>query len=76
VILIAYSQQDTRRENMPEYKERRQTPLKCQDCGYEFLGPAEYVVHTVEGQTVRAVFNRADAKCPRCGSHAVTLKHH
>jgi Zn finger protein HypA/HybF involved in hydrogenase expression len=61
---------------MPEYYEHRQKPLKCQDCGHEFMGSADYVVHTVDGQTVRAVFNRADAKCPRCGSHAVTLKQH
>ena len=30
---------------------------KCLDCGHEFVGSAEYVVHTVDGQTVREVFN-------------------
>jgi hypothetical protein len=61
---------------MPEYKEHRRTPLTCQDCGYEFVGLATWVVHTVEGQTVGPVFDRADAKCPRrrCGSYAVTLR--
>jgi hypothetical protein len=61
---------------MPEYKEIRQMPLKCLDCEHEFVGPTEYVVHTVDGQTVRAVFNRVVAKCPRvdCGSYAVTLR--
>jgi len=59
---------------MSEYKERRQTALKCQDCGHEFVGPATWVVHTVEEQSVGSVFDRANAKCPRCGSHAVTLR--
>jgi hypothetical protein len=59
---------------MPEYKEIRQMPLKCLDCRHEFEGPAEYVVHTVDGQTVGSVFNRAVAKCPISDFHRVTLR--
>jgi hypothetical protein len=47
---------------------------KCLDCGHEFVGSAEYVVHTVDGQTVREVFNRVVAKCPISDSHRVTLR--
>jgi Zn finger protein HypA/HybF involved in hydrogenase expression len=61
---------------MPQYKERRQTSLKCQDCGHEFMGPAEYVVHTIEehSRLTQSKFLQADAKCKRCESHAVTLR--
>ena len=49
---------------------RRSTLLaKCLDCGHEFVGSAEYVVHTVDGQTVREVFNRVVAKCLISDSH-------
>jgi hypothetical protein len=59
---------------MPEYKENRQKPLKCLDCEHEFVGSPEYVVHTVQGQTVREVFNRVVAKCPISDFHRVTLR--
>ena len=61
---------------MLEYKERSQTPLKCQDCRHEFMGPAEYVVHTIEehSRLTQPTFDRANSNCPRCGSHAVTLR--
>jgi hypothetical protein len=60
---------------MPEYYEHRQMPLKCLDCRHEFVGPAEYVVHTVDGgQTVGEVFNRVVAKCPISDFHRVTLR--
>jgi hypothetical protein len=47
---------------------------KCLDCGHEFVGSPEYVVHTVDGQTVREVFNRVVAKCSISDSHRVTLR--
>jgi hypothetical protein len=59
---------------MPEMSKRRQMPLKCLDCGHEVVGPAEYVVHTVDGQTVGEVFNRVVAKCPISDFQRVTLR--
>jgi hypothetical protein len=61
---------------MPERRERRQTALKCLDCGHEFMGSAEYVVHTIEehSRLTQPRFDRANAKCKRCDSHAVTMR--
>jgi hypothetical protein len=52
------------------------TPLRCLDCGHEFVGRAVHKEHYVESGTVlaRTVFDRALEDCPVCRSHRVDAR--
>jgi hypothetical protein len=55
---------------------KKLTPLRCKDCGHEFVGQSVRKEHYVEGGTVLAktVFDRALDDCLACGSHRVEAR--
>jgi hypothetical protein len=51
-------------------------PLKCLDCGHEFVGLAELKEHYIQDGAVlwRTCFNHALDPCPRDRSHGVIAR--
>ena len=64
------------RRSMSSRTITKPTPLRCLDCGHEFVGRAEHKEHYVESGTVLAmtVFDRAEVPCPECGSRRVDAR--
>lgn len=62
-----------RRSRMSTRTIAKPTPLRCLDCGHEFVGRTVYKEHYVESSTVlaRTVFDRALEDCLVCKSHRV-----
>jgi DNA-directed RNA polymerase subunit RPC12/RpoP len=54
----------------------KEIPLKCLNCGREFVGSAVLKEHYVESGSVlvKTVFDRALVDCPYCESHRVVAQ--
>ena len=52
---------------------KKLTPLRCKDCGHEFVGQAVHKEHYVESGTIlaKSVFDRVLEDCPVCGSQKI-----